>query len=205
MKMKIAIAAAAIAALFAAGSGRAAEVVVQVRSVEDPASPADPAVCAQAPFHVNLRLGGSLYTYRTRHSDGSVSGEPRKVGRATACVLLTSFLFPPGLAQNFYARFELPQGAFTAVGTCTFISNEVPRVGLVIAGCNLKLVGFPDDYLGGAVTSLSTFNPFRLAGFNTGSYYTFQLYDHAAPDSGQGDSEHAMEWVEDPPSQEVRR
>lgn len=195
MKPRSLAALAAVALLFP-GLARAAASVVQVRSVEDPASPPDPAVCAAAPFRVNLRLGGSLYAYETR-GDGTVVDEGHKVGRATACAQLTSFAFPPGLQQNFYARFELPQGAFTALGTCTFVSNSVPQRGLVIAGCNLALVGFPDGYVGGAVTSLSTFNPFRLPGFKTGSYYTFQLYDTAAPDSDEGDSDRAMDWIDD--------
>lgn len=195
--MKTRSLAALAAALLFPGLAHAASSVVQVRSVEDPASPPDPAVCAAAPFRVNLRLGGSLYTYETREGDGTASAEGNKVGRATACAQLTNFVFPPGLQQNFYARFELPQGAFTALGTCTFISNSVPKRGLVIAGCNLALVGFPQGYVGGAVTSLSTFNPFRLPGFQTGSYYTFQLYDTAAPESDRGDSDRAMEWVDD--------
>lgn len=198
------LAALTAALLLAPGLARAAATVVQVRSEEDPASPPDPAVCAAAPFHVNLRLGGSLYTYETRANDGTEVGGTHKVGRATACAQLTNFTFPAGLQQNFYARFELPQGVFTALGTCTFISNDVPKRGLVMAGCNLRLVGVPDDYVGGAVTSLSTFNPFRLPGFKTGSYYTLQLYDAAEPAASEGDSDRAMDWIDDDANPENR-
>ena len=156
------------------------ERILQFRSVEDPASPADPAVCALAPFRVNVRLGASLYTTRARAKDGMVvEDDVRKIGTATACVQLTNFSFPAGLAQKFYVRFNLADGAYTAVGTCTLISNDVPRAGLVLAGCNLRMTGFPAGVVGGVATSSSVFNPFRLAGFNTGSYWSLQLYDTA--------------------------
>ncbi|GAC1344032.1 MAG: hypothetical protein NVSMB23_18490 [Myxococcales bacterium] len=199
--MQRAIVAAALLALLAPGPSRAAVTVIQVRSSEDPAAPPDPAVCAAAPFQVNLRLGGSLYSYAT-DKHGRVAAEGRRIGRATACARLTNFLFPTGLAQDFYARFELPQGSFTAVGKCTFITNNVPARGLVVAGCNLEVVGFPRDrFVGGTVTSTSTFNPFRLTGFTTGSYYTLQLYDAAEEDSTAHDSDDAMQWVDDAPKE----
>ncbi|HXN55728.1 MAG TPA: hypothetical protein VN874_05630 [Myxococcales bacterium] len=191
-----------LAGLLVPGLAHASSTVIQVRSAEDPAAPPDPAVCAAAPFHVNLRLGGSLYAYETR-GDGSVVGEGHRIGRATACAAITNFAFPTGLVQNFYARFELPEGSFTAAGTCTLITNDMPARGLIVAGCNLKLVAFPADrFLGGTVTSTSTFNPFRLKGFTTGSYYTFQLFDSSAADSDHDDSDHALEWVDDGTSQE---
>jgi hypothetical protein len=195
---------AVLAGLLVPGLAHAATTVIQVRSAEDPASPPDPAVCAAAAFPVNLRIGGSLYSYRTDH-DGRVAGEGRRIGRATACARITNFLFPTGLVQNFYARFELPEGSFSAAGTCTLISNDTPVRGLVVAGCNLKLVAFPADrYLGGTVTSTTTFNPFRLKGFTTGSYYTFQLFDTAAADSDSEDSDQALDWVDDQHSQEEK-
>jgi hypothetical protein len=183
-------------ALLAPRVSSAAVTVIQVRSAEDPAAPPDPAVCAAAPFAVNLRLGGSLYSYETDER-GRVQTKTRRIGHATACAQLTSFLFPAGLAQNFYAQFELPEGTFTASGTCTFITNDVPQAGLVVAGCNLQVIGFPQKFVGGTVTSTSTFNPFRLAGFTTGSYYTFQMYDTAAEPSTAHDSDDAMQWVND--------
>jgi len=188
-------------ALLAPRVSSAAVTVIQVRSAEDPASPPDPTVCAAAPFTVNLRLGGSLYSYETDER-GRVQTETRHIGRATACARLTNFTFPVGLAQNFYAQFELPEGTFTASGTCTFITNDVPQVGLVVAGCNLQVVGFPQKFVGGTVTSTSTFNPFRLTGFTTGSYYTFQLYDTAPEASTARDSDDAMQWVDDESAKE---
>ena len=180
----------------ALGSAQAVRVV-QVRSAEDRGSPPDPAVCAQAPFAANVRLGGTLYAYATTGNGGGVVVQSsRPVGRATACAQITSFAFPPGLAQNFYIRLTLPDGDYTASGTCTIVSNAIPARGLVLAGCNLALTSAPSGVIGGAVTSLTTFNPFRLVGFTTGSYYTLQVYDAAAPDDRARDSEHAMEWID---------
>lgn len=171
--------------------------VIQFRSVEDPASPPDPAVCAAAPFASNLRIGGTLYTYETRASDGTVvSDDVRVIGKATACAQITSLAFPPGLAQRFFLQLTLRDGIYTASGTCTIISNDVPRSGLVLAGCNLNLLTFPAGVAGGAVVSLSTFNPFRLQGFATGSYWTAQIYDLAVGPERRQDSDRAMEWTE---------
>jgi hypothetical protein len=183
--------------LLAPAAGLAQARILQFRSAEDPASPPDPAVCAAAPFNVNVRIGGTLYSYETRASDGKVvQDHARAVGKATACVQLTNFAFPPGLTQNFLLQLTLRDGVYTALGTCTIVSNDVPRRGLVLAGCNLALIGFPEDVLGGAVTSVSTFNPFRLDGFATGSYWTAQIYDRDAGLERRTDSARAMEWIE---------
>ena len=169
-----------LAALTLSSIVSAAEVSYQFRSVEDPAFPADPAICAQAPFRVNVRLGASLWSQHTRFVDGRViDNQVLRIGKATACVQLTNFLFPPGLQQNFYAVFDLPSGRYTGTGTCTLSSNNVPRAGLVLAGCTLKVVTGPSGVLGGVITSASTFNPARLAGFSTGSVWTLQTYTSA--------------------------
>jgi hypothetical protein len=156
------------------------EVTSQFRSVEDPAFPPDDAICAQAPFRVNVKLGASLWSQIARPSDGRVIiDQARRIGRATACVQLTNFLFPPGLQQNFYAVFDLPSGRYTGLGTCTLSSNAVPQAGLVLAGCTLNVVTGPNGVIGGVITSASTFNPARLAGYSTGSVWTLQTYTTA--------------------------
>jgi hypothetical protein len=166
-----------VAAMVAAAPVMADELVYQFRSIEDPATPADDTVCAQAPFRVNVKLGASLWSQFTRPVDGRVVVDRlSRIGRATACVELTNFLFPPGLAQNFYAVFDLPSGRYTALGTCTLTSNDVPTAGLVLAGCALDVVSGPQGVLGGVLTSASTFNPARLSGFRTGSVWTLQTY-----------------------------
>jgi hypothetical protein len=170
--------------------------VIQFRSVEDP-SPPVPTACAGAPFVSNLRIRGTLYTYETRASDGMVvQDDARAIGKATACAQITSIAFPPGLAQKFFLQLTLADGIYTASGTCTIISNNVPKSGLVLAGCNLKLVGFPGGVAGGAVTSVSTFNPFHLDGLATGSYWTAQIYDRGAGPERRQDSDRAMEWTD---------
>jgi hypothetical protein len=151
--------------------------VYHFRSVEDPDSPPDPAVCAAAPFRANVPLGASLWAEKTDNHDGRVvDNSKRRIGTATACALITNPTFPPGLPQQFYAQFDVPAGRVTALGACTLVSNDVPRAGLVLAGCHLRVIDAPAEYSGGVVTSLSVFNPGRLPNFNTGSEWTLQLY-----------------------------
>jgi hypothetical protein len=153
----------------------ASPIVVRFRSEEDPAFPPDPAVCAAAPFAVNVRLGASLWA-EASNASGAVKASTRRVGTATACVQITDPTFALGNPQRFYARFDLPEGRVTADGQCSAVSNDVPTPGLVLAGCFLRAVEYPDGYVGGAVTSLSIFNPANLPGFTTGSSWTVQLY-----------------------------
>jgi hypothetical protein len=175
----------------------AGEVVYQFRTEEDPASVADRNVCGSAPFRVNLRLPASIYVPIHHWKDGKVvlTGH-RKVGSAMACAQLTDMTFPEGLSQNFYVRFDLPEGRFTAVGQCVSVSNQVPRAGVVSAGCSLKLTEFPRGYVGGFVTSSSVFNPFGVAGFNTGSFWTLRVFE-AQKGVAHGQGRSGMEWVED--------
>lgn len=166
-----------LAVMVLAARAQAGEVVYQFRTEEDPAHPPDLGVCNAAPFASNVKLGASVYVPLHRPRDGKVVyAGGRRVGTATACVRLTDFGFPPGQQVPFYARFNLPEGAFTAVGVCTLVSNNVPQKGLVLAGCALQLVGVPPGFVGGTVSSTSVFNPFRLQGYETGSYYTLYAY-----------------------------
>ena len=169
-----------LAGLLLSSAALADEVAYQFRSVEDPAFPADDTICAQAPFRVNVKLGASLWSEHARVVDGRImSDQVLRIGKATACVELTNFLFPSGLQQNFYAVFDLPSGRYTGLGTCTLSSNNVPQAGLVLAGCTLKIVSGPNGVLGGVITSASTFNPARLTGYSTGSMWTVQAYTTA--------------------------
>ncbi|MGE5049626.1 MAG: hypothetical protein ACM3PC_13695 [Deltaproteobacteria bacterium] len=179
-----------------ASAASAESRVVQVRSAEDPASPPDRAFCQTAPFAVNLLLGASLFTYEVEEHTGMIGDEhPRKIGVATACARLTNFTFPAGLQQDFYVRFDLPEGSFVGLGTCTLTSNDVPLHGFVLAGCALKMTSFPAGVVGGGISSLSSFNPFRLPGFATGSYWTLQYYDNVPASRRDDDSEQAMQWI----------
>jgi len=130
-----------------------------------------------APFEANVFLGARVYVPVHRPWDGKVVFESgRRAGKATACVRITDPTFPPGEQVPFYARFNLPGGSFTASGTCTLVSNNVPEAGLVLAGCALSLVQVPRGFVGGTVSSTSVFNPRRLPGYSTGSYYTLYVY-----------------------------
>ncbi len=158
-------------------SAAAGEATYVFRSEEDPATPVDATVCAQSPFGSNVRLGASLWSIKTSKKKGKVIEEKRrKIGRATACLELTNVMFPQGLVQNFYVRFDLPQGAYVAQGTCTVSTNNVPQPFIILAGCTLKLVSGPSGSLGGMVTSSSIFNPLKRPGFSTGSIWTLQEY-----------------------------
>ena len=152
--------------------------VFQFRTEEDPEVTGAVQFCASAPFTANVLLNASAYSVRTRASDGRVVNQDAvRVGTALACAQITNPAFPPGLQQNFYARFDLPDGSYTAQGTCTLISNNVPVAGLVLAGCTLKLIDSPAGVAGGAAVSLSVLNPRRLEGFATGSQWTIQAYE----------------------------
>lgn len=152
-------------------------VVLRFRSVEDPDFPADRSVCAAAGFATNVFLGASLWSEADAASSGRVvNNGVKRIGSATACIRITDPTFPPGLPQQFFARFDTPEGIFTASGACTLISNDVPEPGLVLGGCHLRVVDGPAEMRGGAITSLSIFNPRNLAGYATGSEWTLQFY-----------------------------
>lgn len=173
--------------LLAAGGAAADERTWVVRSEESAATPPDPAVCAEAPFATNVQLGAQLSSLKIDgRSGGVVDPSRRVVGRATACLQLTSLLFPAGLTQRFYVRFDLPQGSFAGVGSCLISSNDVPVSMLVLAGCTLELVDGPPGMIGGVATSASIFNPTRLPDFGTGSFWTLHAYfDGPAPREGR--------------------
>lgn len=159
---------------FAASADEATYVF---RSEEDPTTPVDATVCAQSPFGSNVRLGASLWSIETSRRKGKIIDQKRKrIGRATACLELTNVMFPVGLVQNFYVKFDLPQGAYVAQGTCTMSSNATPQPFIILAGCTLHIVSGPAGSLGGMVTSVSIFNPLARPGFSTCSIWTLQEY-----------------------------
>ncbi|RKG82132.1 hypothetical protein D7W79_03545 [Corallococcus exercitus] len=150
------------------------EWVYAFRSQEDAATPPDEAVCAAAPFTPTVKLGAGLYV-------PAGDGTYERVGSATACFRLTDRAFTPGTQVPFYARFLLPVGAFAAAGECTLVSNDQPQAGVVLAGGALKLVEVPAGFAGGMLSNLSVFNPLKLPGFATGSYYTLYAFRKEGP------------------------
>jgi hypothetical protein len=181
--LRTAVAAAvALCAVLAPAASEAAARTYIFRSVEDASTPPDPAVCAQAPFAANVRLGGSLWWQLSSPVDGRVS--PRlqnRIGKATACVQLTNFSFPVGLDQNFFIAVDLPVGRFTAAGSCKFISNNVPLTGFIVGGCSLRLTSWPERFQGGSIVSLSALNLSGDTSLNTGSTYVLQAWEADAP------------------------
>jgi hypothetical protein len=147
------------------------------RSLEDPNVSNRPNEC---PFPgANLFLGASLWSEQTRASDGRVVNEAiHQIGTAAACGLITS-AFTPGLLVPFYIEFTLaPDNSVThaAVGACQVLTNDVPSFGVDLAGCALRLTQGPAGFQGGIASSMSIFNPLRLPGAGTGSFWTLRVY-----------------------------
>ena len=153
----------------------AGERVYQFRTVEDPQA-VEPGGCQAAPFEVNVRLPASIFVREAGGGKKGRGGE-RREGTALACARITDRSFAEGSTADFYVRFELPEGHFTALGKCTIVSNGVPRPGVVLTSCALKLTEFPAGYVGGFATSSSIFNPRGLPGYNTGSFWTVRAFE----------------------------
>ena len=158
-------------------AGERGQHTLVLRSLEDPNVSSRPNAC---PFPgANLFLGATLWSNQTRARDGRVVDEAvRQVGTAAACGLITS-AFAPGLLVPFYIEFTLaPDNSIThaAVGACQVLTNDVPTLGVDLAGCALRLTHGPTGFLGGIATSMSIFNPLRLPGAGTGSFWTLRVY-----------------------------
>jgi len=177
-KMIVLFALVAGMALFFASAAFAGERVMQVRTVEDPRVIVGDEVCAEAPFTSNVRLGAYAWSFQTRASDGSVVNNMiNDVGTAKACVRITDFKFTPFSTAQFYIVFTFRQEVYTGLGVCTVTSNNVPELGVVLAGCSLSLKDHASGDDAGIAVSSSVFNPFRLPGYETGSYWTLKIYE----------------------------
>jgi hypothetical protein len=135
-----------------------------------------------------VRLPGVISVLERTPAEGKWKSDGQKrVGPALACVRITDRTFPEGSQADIYARFELPEGRFVAVGKCTAVSNAVPRAGVVLASCGLKLTEVPATYAGGSATSASLFNPLGLPGYSSGSIWTLRVFEpEPAPVSAPG-------------------
>ena len=176
---------AALAVLLIAGpaaaqggppAGESGQHTFVFRSLEDPNVSSHPKEC---PFPgANLFLGATLWSIETDVGDSRVVNEAvQHIGTAAACGLITTASLVP-----FYIEFTLNHGhhrgnTFVAVGACQVVSNNVPRPGIVLAGCALRVTQGPEDFLGGIATSMSIFNPLRLPGAGTGSFWTLRAYN----------------------------
>jgi hypothetical protein len=163
-------------------SALAGEVMYQFRTEEDPKAAVDTEACQAAPFQANVQLPGIISVPETSAADGRVNpGGRKRVGTARVCVRITDRTFPEGSQAEAYARFELPAGRFVAAGRCTAVSNAMPRPGVVLATCALKLTEFPPAYAGGFATSATLFNPLKLPGYGTGSLWTLRVFEPDPP------------------------
>lgn len=160
-------------------AGESGQHTLVFRSLEDPNVSSHPKEC---PFPgANLLLGATLWSMETRADDSRVVNEAvQQIGTAAACALITTALIP-GMLAPFYVEFTLDQGpdkgnTYVAVGACQVITNNVPTLGVVLAGCALRVTQGPEGFLGGAATSMSIFNPLRLQGAGTGSFWTLRAY-----------------------------
>jgi hypothetical protein len=159
--------------LVAAAQSAPTERVNVYRTIEDPSVSSHPVACPYG--NANVFLGAIVRAVETQASDGQdVSDRVAQVGTAAACARVTSLA--PGATAPFYIEFTLNDGSYTADGSCTVISNDVPVSGLVLAGCALRIIEAPAGIIGGSFTSNSIFNPFQLSGFNTGSVWTRRTY-----------------------------
>jgi hypothetical protein len=156
---------------------QAEERILVLRTVEDARFPARAEICAAAPFQpVNVVLGASAWTVRTRARDGLlVNDDVRFAGPVTGCGRISTV--SPQVAQPFLIHFDLHDGGYTAVGSCTITSNQVPVAGLLLLTCALDVVEGPPGVVGGSATSASVFNPYGLPGFDTGSIWTLRIHD----------------------------
>src|SRR6266702_3791138 len=137
-------------------AGEPGQHTLVFRSLEDPNVSSHPKEC---PFpSANLFLGATLWSIETDASDSRVANEAvQPIGTAAACGLITTASLVP-----FYA--------------CQVVSDNVPRPGIVLAGCALRIAQGPEGFLGGIATSMSIFNPLRLQGAGTGSFWTLRAY-----------------------------
>lgn len=156
-------------------AGEPGQHTLVFRSLEDPNVSSQPKEC---PFlGANLFLGATLSSIETDAGDGRVVNEAvQRIGTAAACGVITTALLVP-----FYIEFTLSEGhhgsnTFVAVGACQVVSNNVPRPGIVLAGCALRVTQGPAGFLGGIATSMSIFNPLGLPGAGTGSFWTLRAY-----------------------------
>jgi hypothetical protein len=145
------------------------------RSLEDPNVSSHPNAC---PFPgANLFLGATLSSMQTDAGDSRVVNEAEhQIGTAAACGLIT-----PAPVVPFYIEFTLNHGhdksnTYVAVGACQVVSDNVPTSGIALAGCALRITQGPEGFLGGIATSMSIFNPLRLQGAGTGSFWTLRAY-----------------------------
>lgn len=154
------------------------EGTFEIHTVDDPSAIVDDSICASADFTPNLKVVANAWTYETRTSDGKVVQDlTHKVGTLQACLLITDLSFTQSTIHPMYVEFDLKNGMYSGIGSCTIASNNVPLQGLILASCTMRLIEQSSGNTVGSAIMSSAFNPFGLSGFAPGeSYWTLRFY-----------------------------
>lgn len=124
----------------------------------------------------NIVLGAYVYAPKVRGVDGKVVREGTEpVGTVVGCGTMASIAL--GATAPFTMDFDLADGRkIFAAGTCQVTQQIVTSASpypVLMVGCTLAVEGNAD--LAGIATSASIFNPFKVPGYETGSYWTLHL------------------------------
>jgi hypothetical protein len=158
------------------GDDPVSERTYVVRTVEDPSLPPVPDSDCPSGAGTIVKPRGFAWSLATRASDGMVVKEQiQPVGSVNTCARLTFPIVEGDTAPSF-ARIELGGDTYTASGRCRATSNGVPKAGVVLAGCALRLQTGPPGFAGGIATSASVVLLDRVPGFQTGSFWTLRVY-----------------------------
>jgi len=156
-------------------AGEPGQHTLVFRSLEDPNVSSHPNAC---PFPgANLFLGATLWSIDTDAGDSRVVNEAvHQIGTAAACGVITTAPLVPFYIEYAFNAGHHKGNTFVAVGACQVVSTDIPRPGIALAGCALRVTQGPAGFLGGIATSMSIFNPLRLPGAGTGSFWTLRAY-----------------------------
>lgn len=127
----------------------------------------------------NVVLGAYVYAPRTRAVDGKVVREGTEpVGTVVGCGTMTSVAV--GATAPFTMDFELADGRkIFAAGKCEVtrqVFTAASPYPVLMVGCALGVeASEAEPTLAGIATSASVFNPFKVPGYETGSYWTLHL------------------------------
>jgi hypothetical protein len=150
------------------------KTVIVFTSMNDPNIPPDLDACypENSGFVPNVVLGASLWAFQTRSKDGvMVKEKVRQIGTATACMRLTDTE-----ALN-YLEFEIGDLFIAARGACLSTYDAILEGGPMFATCGLSVLPehSTEGIKWGQASNNSTFAPFPIPGFETGSLWTIQL------------------------------
>ena len=153
------------------------KTVIVFRSMNDPNIPPDLFACDPnntgfEPDPPTFPLGASLWAFQTRSKDGVIVKEKvRQIGTATACLYFGEF------ETLNYLEFEIGDLFIAASGECLSTYDATSEGGPIFATCGLEVIPerSTEGIKWGQASNNSTFAPFPIPGFETGSLWTIQL------------------------------